>query len=147
MQKTKEIKAPMESILSSMDHMIGNLLSIETKERNILCDVSHANKFMVTKFVALPNNVKLVDIQGDVVGVTGYTKDEFIGKDIMELLGLDKSSIAEIIGQVEHAGVCSKDTIFRQKNGNNIQVRSTLIKVATNTYVEFTVPESTVITL
>ena len=142
-----EITSPMKSMLSSLDTMIDNLSSIEVREKNILCDVTRANKFMVAKFVALPNGVKLVGLQGDVEGVTGYSKEEFMGKDIMELLGLYRGSISEIIGHVEHAGICSKDTIFKTKQGKNIPVRSTIIKVATNTYVEFTVPEETVITL
>lgn len=120
----------VESVLSFMPNV---------EEPRIICDVSQAHGFMVTKFMVFPDgHARLINVQGDVEGVTGYTKDEFIKADIMKILALKQDTVQRIFEEVERTGVCNKITYFKKHSGEEIKVCSTVIKVFENTYVELT---------
>jgi len=111
----------------------------ESEEPRIICDTSQANGFMVTKFMVFPDgHARLIAVQGDVEGVTGYTKDEFLKADIMKVLALKQDTVQKIFEEVEKTGVCNKITYFRRRSGEEVKVCSTVIKVFENTYVELT---------
>jgi hypothetical protein len=111
----------------------------QPEEPRILCDVSQASGFMVTKFMVLPDgHARLVNVQGDVEGVTGYTKDEFMKADIMKILALKQDTVQKIFEEVERTGVCNKITYFKKRSGEEIKVCSTVIKIFENTYIELT---------
>lgn len=109
------------------------------EEPKIVCDVTSAHGFMVSKFMVFPDgHVRMINVQGDIEGVTGYTKEEFINSDIMNLLALKQDTVKKIFDEVEGSGICNKMTKFKKKDGSYVDVWSTVIKVFENTYVELT---------
>lgn len=120
--------------------------------RNMLSDITCADKIvrhglMESKIVITDQGVNLLSVTGDVQGVTGYTAEEFKGKDIMDLLGLNKDQILTIITRTEATGFCLKKTKFTQKGGKVITVISLMLKIADNQYREYTTFENQMIEL
>jgi len=130
--------------VNSHSKMMGYLDSVldfnpPVEEPKIVCDVTSAHGFMVSKFMVFPDgHVRMINVQGDIEGVTGYTKDEFINADIMNLLALKQDTVKKIFDEVDNNGICNKITEFRKKGGDKVEVCSTVIKVFENTYVELT---------
>lgn len=116
-------------------------------QKRIICETENAKGFMVSKFILLPSGVKLMDIQGDCKGVTGYDCEELKEFDIMKALGLDEKSVERIYKEVEEKGICNKKTFFTQKSGEKVEVFSTVLKLFENMYVEITSLYKTVIAI
>lgn len=119
-----------------------NLLS-GTPEREKV--VRHG--LMISKFLITERGVNLLSVSGDVHGVTGYTAEEFKGKDAMSVLGLNKQQVLTIVTRTEATGFCLKKTKFKQKNGKTVNVISLMLKIADNQYKEFTTLEGQMIEL
>ena len=102
---------------------------------------------MITRFVKGINSFNMTDVKGDCLGVTGYTVDEFRGKDMMKLLKLNYEQISKMIDMLETVGYCAKITTFTRKDGYKLDVLSIIRKIGENTYEEVTVPNSSVIRL
>lgn len=111
--------------------------------RNMLCDMPTREKIvthglMESKFLITESGVSLLSVSRDVYGVTGYTPEEIKGKDIMRLLGLNKSQVLSIVTRTEATGFCLKETKFTHKSGKVINVTSLMIKTGDNQYTEYT---------
>ncbi len=127
------------AVIGMMDNLLDSLKGMEGSKPKTLCDVSHARGFMVSKFIITPYGVKVVDIQGDCEGVTGYGPEEFIGLDMMKVLKLNPAQIQAMHSEVMASGVCAKKTKFTRKNGSEVDVYSQIVQLSEGVFAETTI--------
>jgi xylose isomerase len=134
-------RAYHSSVIAKLDDISNSILG-EYKRTEVI-----QKGIMCARFGRGIDSFQMIHISGDVLGVTGYTREEFQSKDVIKLLKLRSDQLFNMLERLNEVGFCAKNTTFTKKNGEKIRVSSIIQKVSENIYEEITVLENAFIEL